>query len=105
MICADLFDPYWCGAPYSCLSYNGGVCSYAIRVTLRHLAEPIMERAPTSAELRLVCEYCHYYIEAPCFVTHKADLAMLRKQIEHVRSVQELERWLYECAGIGIEPL
>jgi hypothetical protein len=101
----DLYEPYWCGAPYSCLSYNGGVTSYAIRVLLRHLDAPQFEREPTAGELRLVVEYCAYYIWAPIFVTHVADLAMLRRQIEHVRTVGELERWLYECAGIGIEPL
>jgi hypothetical protein len=77
----------------------------AILVYVRHMADPRFEPAPTAAELRLVVEYCAYFINAPCWKYPARELRMLRASIEHVKSAHELATWLWGCVQIGIDPL
>jgi hypothetical protein len=102
----DLYQPYLPGGvPYSYFSYNGGVTRPAIRAYVRHMADPILEPEPTRSELRLVCEYCAYFINAPGWIWPRYDLEMLRSAIERITCALELANWLYACSSIGIDPL
>jgi len=77
----------------------------AIAVYLRYMADPIMEPEPTPAELRMIVEYCAYFIHAPAWTHPPRELKMLRASIEHVTSAHELATWLWGCGQIGIDPL
>jgi hypothetical protein len=92
-----------CGLPLA-LRTNG-LYADAIAVTVRHLADIRFERAPTPAELRLVCEYCAYFINAPAWVLPKRELAMLRASVIHIATVADLANWLWGCKQIGLRPL
>ena len=77
----------------------------AILVYVRHMAQPRFEPAPTADELRLVVEYCEYFIHAPCWVMHKREVGMLRASVVAIATIVELETWLYGCRLIGLRPI
>jgi len=77
----------------------------AILVYVRHMAQPRFEPAPTADELRLVVEYCEYFIHAPAWKIPARELGMLRASIEHVKTVHDLATWLYGCRLIGCAPI
>jgi hypothetical protein len=44
-------------------------------------------------------------INAPIFSLPAEELIQLRARILHIRTLNELVDWLWECRRIGIEPL
>jgi len=93
------------GLPLHYDGHYGGATQDAILTYRSYMAEPVMQPAPSADELRLVVEYCAYFIHAPCWHWPRVDLDLLRASIEHVKTVHELGDWLRRCRRIGIEPL
>jgi len=93
------------GLPLHYWGHRDGATRAAILVYVRHMADPRFEPEPTADELRLVVEYCAYFINAPCWKWPKHELGMLRASIEHVKTAHELATWLWGCSSIGIDPL
>lgn len=61
---------------------------------------------PTEEQLGLVREYMEYYVNAPCWQqddTKKLDT--LREKIQVLKTVQELNDFIYECMEIGLDLL
>jgi hypothetical protein len=104
---ANLYREYYgkAGLPLHYEGHLGGATQAAILTYRRYIAEPIMQPAPSLDELRLVLEYCAYFVRAPAWTWPKDELALLRASIEHVKTAQELSDWLRRCKRIGIEPL
>jgi hypothetical protein len=78
----------------------------AIAIYRAYRLDPVLERAPTAAEVRLVALYCQEWIRSPLF-TYPADgLAQLRWDVERIRTVQDLADWLWDCRRImRLEPI
>jgi hypothetical protein len=93
------------GLPLHSMGHHGGRTKDAILVYVRHMADSRFEPEPTADELRLVVEYCAYFINAPCWKWPAHELKMLRASIEHVKTPHELATWLWGCGEIGIDPL
>jgi hypothetical protein len=77
----------------------------AIAAYIAYRDDPVMEPAPTDAQVRLVAQYCQHYISAPLFTYPADELRRLRWEVEHIRTADDLARWLWDCRRIGIEPL
>ena len=65
----------------------------------------------TAAELKLLCEYCVYFINAPCWEINLlgdadmlADLASLRDRAKTLASLESLRQWNSDCADLGLDP-
>jgi hypothetical protein len=101
----DPFTAYTpAGTPQTVWAYNGGITRRAVVVYARYMAEPRFEREPTLDELRLIVDYCHHYINAPCLV-ETDELRILRSAILFVETPHELSGWLWGCGTIGIAVL
>lgn len=106
MSVADLFTGYSiAGTPQTYLAYNGGIIQTPLLIFRLYMRDPILERPPTPDEMRLLCEYCAYFINAPCLNLPREPLAVLRSEIEHVKTPYELAEWLRGCRAIGLSPL
>jgi hypothetical protein len=90
------------GTPQPYYLYNGGATRQAIVIYARHVRDAYFERPPTPFEVRLIVEYCAYFIHAPCFVHPAEPLAVLRYEIVRLTTCDELDVWLNACASIGL---
>lgn len=100
---SDLYQPYTAaGTPRSSFTYNGGLTRRAILVYVRYINDPLTEREPDDAELRLLAEYCAYWIHAPCLVYPADELRLLRLSILRVTSAEQLAGWLWGVSSIGL---
>jgi hypothetical protein len=94
------------GTPQSYLAYNGGVTRPALLIFRCYMQEPILERPPTIDEMRLLCEYCAYWINQPGLIFPPEVLAVLRYEIERIKTPYELAVWRDGCKkAFGLEPL
>lgn len=93
------------GLPLHYSAHLGDPTWRAVLAYKRYIADPILEREPPADELRLVVEYCAYFLNAPCWLMPVEELALLRASIVHVKTAHELANWLWGCVQIGIDPL
>jgi hypothetical protein len=77
----------------------------AIAIYRAYRLDPVLERAPTAAEVRLVAMYCCDYIYGPLPVYVGEDVLELQRRVLYIRTLDDLARWLWDCRRIGIEPL
>ena len=71
-----------------------------------------LEIAPlTVQELQLICEYCVYFIHAPCWEMNMAEseemlgeLKELQVRAKSLASVESIRRWNEECMDLGLDP-
>lgn len=106
MSTADLYRAYTAaGTPETLRAYNGGITRHAVVVYSCYMRDPLYEREPTGAELRLIVDYCAYFIQAPCWVIPAAEIAILRRALLWVETPQELAGWLWGCSQNGIGPV
>lgn len=70
---------------------------------------------PTAEQLALLCEYCVYFINAPCWEHQPtalgggenpflADVLNLRERAKTLASLESIRRFSEECVEIGIDP-
>jgi hypothetical protein len=90
------------GTPQTVWVYNGGRTRSAIVVYACYLRDPLYEREPTSDEIRLIVDYCEYWINAPCLVYPADELRLLRLAILRVQTAEQLSGWLWGCSSIGL---
>jgi hypothetical protein len=103
MTTADLYAPYTSsGTPQTVWAYNGGNTRRAVVVYACYIRDPMYEREPTAAEMRLLVEYCSYWINAPILVQPRHELRELRLAIVRVTTAEQLANWLEGVAGIGL---
>ena len=68
---------------------------------------------PMSAEeLKVLYDYCLYFINAPCWEANLQDseemledLKQLRERAKTLASVESIRRWNEECMELGLDPL
>jgi hypothetical protein len=77
----------------------------AIRAYRAYRADPLFVPAPSTAQVRLVAQYCHEYISSPVFTYPAEELRQLREMVLLIVTLGELADWLWEARRIGIEPL
>src|SRR5262245_30080281 len=85
-----------------------GAAQNAIAVYLAYVRDPAWQRPPNTFELRLVLEYCSYYVCAPLYdqLMPAAVLAELRAEVVTIQGAGELALWLRRLRQqLGIEPL
>lgn len=66
----------------------------------------------TEAELELLCEYCVYFINAPCWLNSqfggenpfRENVISLRERAKTLASLESIRRWNDECTEIGLDP-
>jgi hypothetical protein len=61
----------------------------------------------TPEQLEQVCDYCEYYINAPCWLIGPDDEALwvsLRKRIKTAKTAMEIRVWLHDALGVTIDP-
>jgi hypothetical protein len=99
---SDLYQPYTdAGTPQTVWAYNGGRTRHAIVVYACYIRDPRFEREPTADEIRLIVEYCAYFIHAPCLFVSD-ELCALRETIVYVETAEQLAGWLWGCASLGL---
>ena len=80
----------------------------AIAAYLAWSADRMFMPPPTVAQVRLIAEYCQEYINQ---YTYPQDaITYLRRRVVQIRTLDDLEDWLWDCrkfAGspLGAEPL
>lgn len=100
---ADIWLPYTdAGTPLTSWAYNGGCSRPAIRAYARYIDDPFYQPEPTAAEIRLLVEYCAYFISAPIWVYPAEQIRGLRLSILRVQTAEQLAGWLWGCATIGL---
>lgn len=100
---SDLYQPYTAaGRPHTSYDYNGGAIRSAVVVYACHMRDSLYEREPDDAEMRLLAEYCAYWIHAPCLLYPADELRLLRLSILRVTSAEQLAGWLWGVASIGL---
>jgi hypothetical protein len=97
----DLYTSY--GLPLT--THAHAPTQAAIAAYRAFVADSLFVPPPSADEVRLVALYCQEYIGSPMFTYPADELRQLRRTIVHVRTVQELADWLWDCRRIGIEPL
>jgi len=103
MTSAHIYQAYTdAGTPETVWSYNGGITRRAVVVYVCHMRDPIYERAPSPRELRLLADYCDYWINAPCFVMPADEIRILRLSVLRVRTVEQLTGWLWCCQSVPL---
>jgi hypothetical protein len=103
MTVPDLYAPYTAhGTPQSVWAYNGGSTRHAVVVYACYMRDPMYEPEPTPDEMRLIVEYCDYWIHAPLLVQPRDELHLLRLAILRVQTAEQLAGWLWGCASIGL---
>jgi hypothetical protein len=108
MMRLTLFSPYYpSGLPCGYRTFDGGVVRRAVLLYARYMHDPFYEPIPSRAQMRLLCEYCCYFIHAPCYdrAFPQEIICHLRTQIEYVKLPHELANWLAGAAEIGVRPL
>jgi len=81
-----------------------GYWRYETTGRLRPAVETLLAGgALTGAEIVLVREYLARWIEAPAW--HGAEVEILRKSVQTIRTMPELHRWLDHALMAGITPL
>lgn len=65
----------------------------------------------SAGELKLLCEYCIYFIDAPCWENNLAgnadmlaELKELRIRARDLASAESIHRWNEECMELGLDP-
>jgi hypothetical protein len=100
---SDLYQPYTsAGTPVTVWSYNGGRTRHAVVVYACYIRDPRFEREPTPDEIRLIVDYCDYWINAPLLVQPRDELHLLRLAIVRVTTAEQLAGWLWGCSSIGL---
>lgn len=100
---SDLFAGYTrAGTPQSVWAYNGGVTRHAIVVYACYIRDPLYEREPAPDEIRLIVEYCAYWINAPCLIFPADEIRLLRLAIQRVQTTEQLTGWLWGCSQVGL---
>jgi len=77
-------------------------CAIAVYVAYRE--DPIMCRPPNAYEIRLIAMYLYEYINAPVHLPSER-LADLRRDVEYIRTLNDLANWLWEARKVPLEPL
>ena len=103
----DVFKRFYrppLGLPLRWQDEQSGLLPTAVWAYYNHVARPATHPEPTRDQMSLVLEYVRYYIEAPCW--QGADgLADLRTAAAVMKSAEDLDRWIWMCLEIGIDPL
>lgn len=103
MTMAHVYQPYTDqGTPQTVWAYNGGRTRHAIVVYACYIRDPRFEREPTADEIRLIVDYCDYWINAPCLVYPADEIRLLRLSILRVQTAEQLAGWLWGCSSIGL---
>jgi hypothetical protein len=76
----------------------------AIAVYVAYRADPVMEPPPNAYEVRLIAMYLDEYIHAPVHLL-STELAELRRDVEYIRTLNDLANWLWDARRIRLEPL
>lgn len=58
---------------------------------------------PTSDQFKLIKGYLRYWINAPCW--RGEELESLRRDIEAMERIEDLEPWLHRGLAIALDPL
>ena len=60
----------------------------------------------TAEQLGLVREWIEYYVNAPCWEQGDTDkLDRLRKEVQGLKSMVEINKFIFKCMEIGLDPL
>jgi len=84
---------------------QSGVLPTAVLAFLDH---GIKQRStpPTEEQLKLICGYLKYYIDAPCWQQGDTEeLDKLRKKAKTLKTGQDINDFIWDCMEIGIDPL
>jgi hypothetical protein len=105
--------------------YWGDDVTGRLPAAMRHYFEFCLGHAPdataadlgipplNAAELKLLCDYCRHFINAPCWENNLsaqdcedmlADLIQLRARARTLASVESIRRWNQECMELGLDP-
>ena len=64
--------------------------------------------APSEKQIELLRDYLVHYIEAPCWDEVGGgwnELADLRRRAKEITSVEDIERFIWACLDVGMDPL
>lgn len=68
-------------------------------------------RPLTDRQLQLLCEYCRYWINAPCWernmagsLTMLGELKILKDRAAALSGLEDIRVWNDECSNLGIDP-
>lgn len=92
--------PYW-------RNETSGNLREAIETYIRYKAKEI-QNPPTTTHIKLIKSYLAMWIYSPAYIQSpgfEAEKKILRDTVEHINSVQDIDRWLDAAMEIGIDPL
>ncbi|MDB6022911.1 MAG: hypothetical protein JWQ04_2768 [Pedosphaera sp.] len=65
----------------------------------------------TDEQLKLVADYCDYYINAPCWAENVQPDGEMRDELNRLiagaktlESVEHIQRWIRQCLDLGLDP-
>lgn len=90
------------GGPLRWQDDTSGELPRAVKAFFKHQCVASL----SATHLELVRDYCEYYINAPCWFSEhmETEFAQLRARIKTVASADELNAWLHDALGVGIDP-
>ncbi|MBE9191412.1 hypothetical protein IQ230_13860 [Gloeocapsopsis crepidinum LEGE 06123] len=92
--------PYW-------MQESSGKLAGAIETYINHRSEPD-QPAPTFNQIILIQYYLKLWINAPCYLNSpgfESEKAALRRSVDEIDSVADINKWLDAALEIGIDPL
>jgi hypothetical protein len=92
--------------PFGTPLYWGDEQSGVLKEAIRAFYDSSLHKKPLAQEhLELVRHYLAYVIHAPCWLDDSGVLAQLRREVNGLTSVEEMNAWLNKCLEIGVDPL
>lgn len=93
------------GLPLNWQDEKGAKLAAAVMAYFMYMANKD-EPPPTPEQLALTIEYGTHYIFAPCWDKSgfARELLQLRYEIQCVKTLEQLDRWIHKCLEITIDP-
>lgn len=103
-------DPF--GLPLRWQDEQSGLLPGAIKAYLDHSIDSSKPLSET--QRNLVIQWCQYYINAPCWMGNAvrsgsesivAEMRSLIVNAAQLQTAEDIDGWIRDCLGMGIDPL
>lgn len=95
------------GLPLNWRNETTGALPAAVWAYITHGADR-RQPAPTADQLELLIDYIRHYINAPCWDFpdnyYRDDLVVLRERAKGLKTVDDVQHWIYWALEIALDP-